>query len=95
MNLVEAIWGEPLEERDCQSPNVKLDTPQYDDTVQAAKSVCVRDPSTGNIKKVTFGDPDMPVRKHDPEARKSFRARHNCDNPGPKTKARYWACKDW
>ena len=42
-----------------------------------------------------FGDPNMPIRKNNPEARKSFRARHNCDNPGPKTSARYWSCKAW
>ena len=47
------------------------------------------------VKKVQFGDPDMEIRRDDPEARKSFRARHNCDNPGPKTKARYWSCYQW
>ena len=46
-------------------------------------------------KKVMFGDPNMEIRKDNPEARKSFRARHNCDNPGPKTKARYWSCRKW
>jgi hypothetical protein len=49
----------------------------------------------GNIVKVTFGDPDMEIRRDNPAARKAFRARHNCDNPGPKTKAKYWACKLW
>jgi len=49
----------------------------------------------GNVIKVRFGDPEMRIRKSDPERRKSFRARHNCDNPGPKTKARYWSCKNW
>ena len=37
----------------------------------------------------------MRIRKSNPEARKSFRARHNCDNPGPRHKARYWSCKKW
>ena len=46
-------------------------------------------------KKVQFGDPNMKIRKSNPKARKSFRARHNCDNPGPKDKARYWSCKSW
>ena len=46
-------------------------------------------------KKVQFGDPNMRIKKSDPKARKSFRARHNCDNPGPKDKARYWSCKSW
>ena len=46
-------------------------------------------------KKVQFGDPNMRIKKSNPKARKSFRARHNCDNPGPKDKARYWSCKAW
>jgi hypothetical protein len=49
----------------------------------------------GNVVKVNFGDPNMKIKKNIPERRKSFRARHNCDNPGPKWKARYWACKSW
>jgi hypothetical protein len=49
----------------------------------------------GNVVKVNFGDPDMKIKKYIPERRKSFRARHNCDNPGPKWKARYWSCKAW
>ena len=44
---------------------------------------------------VRFGDPDMDIRRDDPEARRNFRARMNCDNPGPPTKARYWSCKFW
>ena len=50
---------------------------------------------SGKVIKVMFGDPNMEIRKDNPEARKSFRARHNCDNPGPKHKARYWACRTW
>lgn len=49
----------------------------------------------GNIVKVNFGDPKMSIKRDDPERRKSFRARHNCSNPGPKTKARYWSCRQW
>lgn len=49
----------------------------------------------GNVVKVNFGDPNMKIKKNIPERRKSFRARHNCDNPGPKYKARYWSCKAW
>lgn len=49
----------------------------------------------GNVVKVNFGDPNMRIKKNIPERRKSFRARHNCDNPGPKWKARYWSCKAW
>lgn len=49
----------------------------------------------GNVVKVNFGDPNMEIKRDDPERRKSFRARHNCDNPGPKWKARYWSCRMW
>jgi hypothetical protein len=67
--------------------------------------VYVKDPKTGNVKKVNFGhggssarragQKTMKIRKSNPKARKSFRARHNCANPGPKTKARYWSCRAW
>lgn len=49
----------------------------------------------GNVVKVNFGDPNMTIKKNIPSRRKSFRARHNCENPGPKYKARYWSCKAW
>ena len=49
----------------------------------------------GNVVKVTFGDPNMEIKRDDPKRRASFRARHNCDNPGPKWKARYWSCYQW
>lgn len=50
---------------------------------------------SGNVVIVRFGDPNMKIKKNIPSRRKSFRARHNCSNPGPKYKARYWACKSW
>jgi len=49
----------------------------------------------GKVVIVRFGDPNMKIKKNIPERRKSFRARHNCSSPGPKWKARYWACKSW
>jgi hypothetical protein len=49
----------------------------------------------GNIVKVTFGDPNMSIKRDDPERRKAYRSRHGCDNPGPKWKANYWSCKMW
>jgi hypothetical protein len=49
----------------------------------------------GNVVKVNFGDPNMEIKRDNPNRRKSFRARHNCADPGPKTKARYWSCKMW
>ena len=56
--------------------------------------VYVRKPN-GKVVKVNFGDPNMRIRKSDPKRRKSFRARHNCANPGPRWRARYWSCKSW
>ena len=50
---------------------------------------------TIKVKKVNFGQKGMNIKKNNPERRKSFRARHNCDSPGPKTKARYWSCRKW
>jgi len=44
---------------------------------------------------VRFGDPDMTIKKHIPERRASFRARHGCDEPGSKLKAKYWSCAAW
>ena len=57
--------------------------------------VYVRNPKTGNVIKVNFGQKGMRIRKNNPGARKSFRARHKCATPGPKTKARYWSCRKW
>jgi len=55
--------------------------------------VYVKDPSTGNVKKVTWGDTTgLKVKLNDPEARKSFAARHKCDQQKDRTKAAYWAC---
>jgi len=57
--------------------------------------VFVKDPKTGNVKKVNFGDKKMRIKKSNPKRRKSFRARHHCENPGPRTSARYWSCRKW
>lgn len=57
-------------------------------------SVYVKNPK-GNVVKVNFGDPNMKIKKSNPARRKSFRARHNCANPGPRHKARYWSCRKW
>ena len=54
-----------------------------------------RSSTNGKIKRVTFGDPNMKIKKNVPERRKSFRARHKCDTAKDKTKARYWSCKAW
>jgi hypothetical protein len=82
-----------MDEAEYQGRKVPLGKPMQGDV--AKSKVYVRDPKTGNVKKVNFGDPNMKIRKSNPGARKSFRARHNCDNPGPRTKARYWSCRAW
>lgn len=76
-----------------QGREVPLNKPMRGDVKKS--KVYVKDPKTGNVKKVNFGDPNMKIKKSNPKRRKSFRARHNCDNPGPKTKARYWSCRAW
>jgi hypothetical protein len=56
--------------------------------------VYVKNPQ-GRVVKVNFGDKKMRIKKSNPARRKSFRARHNCANPGPRHKARYWSCRSW
>ena len=72
---------------------VKLGKPMKGDVKKS--KVYVKNPETGNIKKVEFGDPNMKIKKNIPARRRSFRARHHCENPGPRTKARYWSCRAW
>jgi len=87
-------------EAEYQGREVKLNKPMRGDVKKF--KVYVKDPKTGNVKKVNFGHggtsakrKTMRIKKSNPARRKSFRARHNCDNPGPKTKARYWSCRAW
>lgn len=82
-----------LTEAEYQGRNVPLGKPMKGDVKKF--KVYVRDPKTGNVKKVNFGDKKMRIKKSNPARRKSFRARHNCANPGPRTKARYWSCRKW
>ena len=81
-----------LWEAEYRGRKVKLNKPMQGDVKKF--KVYVKNPK-GNIIKVNFGDPNMRIKKSNPKRRKSFRARHNCDNPGPKTKARYWSCRKW
>lgn len=91
-----------LFEAEYQGRKVKLNKPMRGD-VKKFKVYVNND--KGNVIKVNFGhggtsakakgEKTMKIRKSNPKARASFRARHNCKNPGPKTKARYWSCKAW
>ena len=85
-------WGEVEEAAEYQGRKVTLNKPTKGDVKKS--KVYVKN-AKGNVVKVEFGDPDMQIQKDIPSRRKSFRARHNCDNPGPKWKARYWSCKAW
>ena len=89
-----------LWEAEYRGRKVPLNKPMRGDVKKF--KVYVKDPKTGNVKKVNFGHggtsakrKTMRIRKSNPARRRSFRARHNCDNPGPKTKARYWSCRKW
>lgn len=73
----------------------KLNSPIRTPGEKKKFKVFVKDPSTGNIKTVRFGDPNMEIKRDDPERRKNFRARHKCDQDNPKTSARYWSCYQW
>ena len=87
-----------VNEAEYQGRDVKLGKPMQGDIKKF--KVYVKNPQ-GNVVKVNFGQGGnakggtMKIRKSNPEARKSFRARHNCDNPGPRHKARYWSCRKW
>lgn len=84
--------GEELNEAEYQGRKVELNKPMQGDVKKF--KVYVKNPK-GNVVKVNFGEKGAKIKKNNPERRKSFRARHNCDNPGPKHKARYWSCRKW
>lgn len=83
-------WGEISEESDGK----KLGKPFLTPSGPKKRAVYVKN-DKGNVVKVNFGDPNMEIKRDSPERRKSYRARHNCDNPGPRWKANYWSCKFW
>ena len=85
----EGVW-----EAEYQGKTVKLNKPIRSSNGPKKFHVYVKNPK-GNVVKVNFGDPNMEIKRDSPERRRSFRARHNCDNPGPKHKARYWSCRKW
>jgi Zn finger protein HypA/HybF involved in hydrogenase expression len=94
-------YQQQLSESDCnclleakyQGRTVPLGKPMRGDSKKF--KVYVKNPKTGKVIKVNFGAKGMNIKKNNPVRRKAFRARHNCDNPGPRTKARYWSCRKW
>jgi len=87
-----------ITEAEYQGRKVKMNKPMAGDSkkfkvyVNSGKK---NKDGTIKVKKVEFGQKGVKIKKSNPERRKSFRARHNCENPGPKTKARYWSCRKW
>jgi len=81
-----------LDEAKYQGREVPLGKPMKGDVKKS--KVYVKGPK-GNVVKVNFGDKNMRIKKNSPGHRKSFRARHHCENPGPRWKARYWSCRAW
>ena len=94
-------YQQQLNEADCdclleaeyQGRTVPLGKPMRGDSKKF--KVYVKNPKTGKVVKVNFGAKGMNIKKNNPKRRKAFRARHNCANPGPRTKARYWSCRKW
>lgn len=82
------------ESAEYQGRKVKLGKPFKTPGGPKKSAVYVKNGS-GKVVIVRFGDPNMKIKKNIPGRRKNFRARHNCDNPGPRWKARYWSCRAW
>ena len=91
----EDLFDHVIMEAEYQGKKVKLNDPiRTSENPNKKFKVYVKN-EKGKVVVVRFGDPNMAINRDDPERRKSFRARHNCDDPGPKTKARYWSCFQW
>ncbi len=89
---IDLIQQAQLNEAKYQGREVALGKPMAGDVKKS--KVYVKGPK-GNVVKVNFGDKKMRIKKNNPGRRKNFRARHNCSNPGPRWKARYWSCRAW
>jgi hypothetical protein len=92
-------YDQPLCEAEYRGRKVNIGKPMQGDVKKF--KVYVKNPN-GKVVKVNFGfggssakGKRMSIKKNNPARRKNFRARHNCDNPGPRTKARYWSCRAW
>ena len=90
----EVNWRQVLTEAEYQGKKVSLNKPFYTPDGPKKSAVYTMGPN-GKVVIVRFGDPNMEIKRDNPERRANFRARHNCDEPGPKWKAKYWSCKAW
>ena len=95
-NICEGLYDDlEITEAEYKGKKVKLNDPiRTSENPNKKFKVYVKN-DKGKVVVVRFGVPNMEIKRDDPERRKNFRARHNCDNPGPKTKARYWSCYQW
>ena len=89
-----SCYDHELTEAEYKGRKVTLNDPMRSNDGKKKFYVYVKN-EKGNVIKLGFGDPNMEIKRDDPGRRKNFRARHNCDNPGPKWKARYWSCYQW
>lgn len=83
-----------IEEAEYHGRKVTLGKPFLTPGGPKKRSVYVKN-AKGNVVKVNFGDPNMRIKKSIPARRRSYRARHHCENPGPRWKANYWSCRAW
>jgi hypoxanthine phosphoribosyltransferase len=90
---VQQLSESEITEAEYQGRKVQLGKPMRGDSKKF--KVYVKNPKTGKVVKVNFGQKGMNIKKNNPKRRAAFRARHNCKNPGPRTKARYWSCRAW
>ena len=90
---VQQLSESEITEAEYQGRKVPLGKPMRGDSKKF--KVYVKNPKTGKVVKVNFGQKGMNIKKNNPKRRAAFRARHNCKNPGPRTKARYWSCRKW
>jgi hypothetical protein len=84
-----------ITEAEYQGKKVKLNDPIRTSENPNKKFKVYTKGENGGVVVVRFGDPNMEIKRDDPARRKNFRARHNCQDPGPKWKARYWSCYQW
>ena len=92
IKLMKSLRESIISEAEYQGRTVTLNKPMRGD-VKKYKVYVTND--KGNVVKVNFGDPNMSVKRDDPERRKSFRARHKCSQKKDKTSAGYWSCRMW
>lgn len=87
-------WNELSEDAEYEGKKVSLNKPFRTPGAERKFGVYVKN-DKGNVVMVRFGDPNMEIKRDDPDRRSNYRARHGCDNPGPKWKANYWSCRMW